>query len=45
MPNQSVKDPEGVKKLELMYTEVMKLFQNGQGLPLLDPKQDMEIKS
>lgn len=28
-----------------MYFEMMKRFENGDKLPLLDPKEDMEIES
>jgi hypothetical protein len=34
---------ENLRSVELMYFELMKRFENGDKLPLLDPKEDMEI--
>lgn len=35
---------ENLKAVEMMYTELMKRFDQGNKLPLLDPIEDMEIE-
>lgn len=44
MPH-NLNSSENTKAIEMMYHEVLKRFEKGEKLPLLDPKEDMEIES
>lgn len=41
----NLKQSENFKAIELMYNELMKRFDRGDKLPLLDPVEDMDIQS
>lgn len=41
LPSQNLTSAESLKQVELLYQEIMKRFDK---LPLLDPKDDMEIE-
>ena len=40
----NLKETENNKQIEMMFFELMKRFNNGDSLPLLDPIDDMEIE-
>ena len=41
----NLNNQDNLKSIEKMYFEVMKRFKGGETLPILDPKDDMEIES
>lgn len=41
----NLNNQENSKAVEMMYFELLKRFEMGNKLPLLDPKEDMEIDS
>ena len=41
----NLNNQDNLKSIEMMYFEVMKRFKGGDNLPILDPKEDMEIES
>jgi ATP-dependent RNA helicase DOB1 len=44
LPSHNLTSPENMKQVEMFYNEIMKRFDNGNKLPLLDPIEDMEIE-
>ena len=44
LPSHNLTSAESLKQTEMLYGEIMKRFQNGDSLPLLDPIEDMEIE-
>ena len=43
LPSHNLTSAESLKQIEMLYGEIMKRFNNGDGLPILDPIEDMEI--
>ena len=41
----NLNNQENNKQIEAMFFEIMKRFDNGNKLVLLDPKEDMEIEN
>ena len=44
LPGHNLTSAESLKQVEMLYGEIMKRFNQGDDLPLLDPKEDMEIE-
>lgn len=44
LPSHNLTSTENIKQVEMLYTEIMKRFGNGDKLPILDPIEDMEIE-
>ena len=44
LPSHNLTSAESLKQTEMLYGEIMKRFENGDSLPLLDPIDDMEIE-
>ena len=44
LPSHNLTSAESLKQVEMLYGEIMKRFQNGDALPVLDPIEDMEIE-
>jgi hypothetical protein len=44
LPSHNLTSEQSLKQTEMLYGEIMKRFQNGDALPLLDPIDDMEIE-
>lgn len=44
LPGHNLTSAESLKQVEMLYGEIMKRFNQGDDLPMLDPKEDMEIE-
>ena len=44
LPGHNLTSAESLKQVEMLYGEIMKRFNQGDALPVLDPKEDMEIE-